>query len=176
MSRIVVLGDPPPYGIEQWLKQRQALGQDLFDEVWEGEYHVAPAARTGHGLVDRQVAAALQQPAEGAGLWPIGPFNLGDSDNYRVPDGAYVRANTDAVFAATAAIVVEIVSPGDETYEKFDFYFAHGVEELLVVDPRARTLAWYARGEAGFDPADGSALLGVTATSLADAIRWPPSI
>lgn len=37
--RIVVV-EPPPDS-EAWLRRR-ALGQDGFDEVWKGEYHVAP--------------------------------------------------------------------------------------------------------------------------------------
>ncbi|MEU6698179.1 Uma2 family endonuclease [Pseudonocardia sp. NPDC046786] len=34
--------------------------------------------------------------------------------------------------------VVEIRSPGDETYEKIEFYAAAGVRELLVVHPDDR--------------------------------------
>ncbi len=37
---------------------------------------------------------------------------------------------------ATAALVVEIVSPGDKTWEKLPFYAAHSVDESLIVDPR----------------------------------------
>ncbi|MGH8929470.1 MAG: hypothetical protein ACRDZO_02230 [Egibacteraceae bacterium] len=46
--RTVIAGKRPPE-IESWLERRRALGQDLFDEVWEGDYHVGPAP---HGLVD----------------------------------------------------------------------------------------------------------------------------
>jgi len=33
----------PPAEVRAWLARRRELGQDLYDEVWEGEYHVAPA-------------------------------------------------------------------------------------------------------------------------------------
>jgi Uma2 family endonuclease len=35
----------------------------------------------------------------------------------------------------TAALVVEIVSPGDESYKKLDFYAAQAVDEVVIVDP-----------------------------------------
>jgi Uma2 family endonuclease len=36
-----------------------------------------------------------------------------------------------------AVLVVEILSPGDETYDKLDWYAAGGVDEVLVVDPHS---------------------------------------
>jgi len=42
LMRTVLVGRPPQ-DFEEVLQRRRALGQDLFDEVWEGEYHVAPA-------------------------------------------------------------------------------------------------------------------------------------
>ena len=43
MVRTVVLG-PPPAEISALIARRHALGLDTHDEVWEGEYHMAPAA------------------------------------------------------------------------------------------------------------------------------------
>jgi Uma2 family endonuclease len=198
------VGDPPAE-VQAWLDRRRALGQDLFDEVWEGEYHVAPAPHRRHGDVDDQLAAILRPTARAVGLWPSGPLNIGAPDDYRVPDRAYVRTRDAATFTEiprglrprtpslsgelalpppgrsarsarltpTAAIVVEIVSPGDETRSKSGFYFAAGVEELLVVDPEARTAEWWSRGTEGFVRADASTLLGLTAMELHAAIDWP---
>jgi Uma2 family endonuclease len=45
---------------------------------------------------------------------------------------------------ATAALTVEIVSPGDETLDKLPLYAAHQVDELLIVDPDKRTVDWLA--------------------------------
>jgi hypothetical protein len=41
--KTVVLGPLSPE-FEAILARRHALGHDLFDEIWEGEYHMAPAA------------------------------------------------------------------------------------------------------------------------------------
>jgi Uma2 family endonuclease len=170
--RTVVL-DPPPPPVAAWLKQRRALGQDLFDEVWEGEYHVAPAPRASHGDIDDQLAALLRPRARARGLWLSGPLNVGRSDDYRVPARAYRRERTAAVFVPTVAVVVEIVSPGDDSYRKFDFYFAHGVEEMLIVDPPERSAQWYVRGAESMERTDRSALLGLTQAELVELIDWP---
>ena len=167
-----MVGDPPAE-VQAWLDRRRALGQDLFDEVWEGEYHVAPAPHRYHGDVDDQLAAILRPMARAVGLWPSGPLNIGEPDDYRVPDRAYLRTRDAATFTPTAAIVVEIVSPGDETRSKLGFYFAVGVEELLVVDPEDRTVEWWARGTEGFVRSDRSTLLDLTGADLHAAIDWP---
>ncbi|MHB8296360.1 MAG: hypothetical protein ACYDH5_17455 [Acidimicrobiales bacterium] len=58
---------------------------------------------------------ALGPYAETAGLVGTGPFNLGTPDDYRVPDRGYHRQLPSEVFVSTAAVVAEVVSPGDET-------------------------------------------------------------
>ena len=168
----VVLGEPPP-PLAVWLAQRRELGQDLYDEVWDGEYHVVPAAHSNHGEVQGQVTHLLWQRARQVGLWPSAPANIGGPTDYRVPDGVVFRDRDAAVFRATAAVVYEIVSPNDESYAKFGFYFDRGVEELLVVDPARRTVEWYTRGPDAFVRGAGSALLGVTEAELTAEIDWP---
>ncbi len=169
--RALVLGDHA--GFDAWLERRRELGQDRFDEVWEGEYHVAPGPDGPHGLVDHQLVRRLGPRADVAGLYGCTQLNIGELDDYRVPDGAYLRTRRSETFNPTAAIVIEIVSPGDESRLKFDFYFRHGVEEVLIIDPDPRTVEWFVRGSGGFVPADGSVLLDVTAAELASEIDWP---
>jgi len=169
--RTTFVMDPPPI-VEDWLAQRRALGQDRFDEVWEGEYHVAPAPSTRHGRIDRQLARILGPLVARAGLVDSGPCNIGGPGDYRVPDMAVFRDPEDIVWNPTAPIVVEIISPGDESRHKLDFYFRAGVEEVLIVDPDARTVEWFGRGVDAFEPADGSALLGITSSELAERIDW----
>src|SRR3954454_581427 len=43
-------------GLEGLIQRRRALGIDTFDEVWEGSYHLAPAAHPAHGYVGTQLA------------------------------------------------------------------------------------------------------------------------
>ena len=172
--RTVVL-DPPPVEVEAWLARRRELGQDLFDEVWEGEYHVVPGPGPAHGRLDHTLSRVLGPLADDAGLIGHGPINIGVQDDYRVPDQAYLRHETTELYVPTAALVVEIVSPRDETWGKLDFYFARGVEELLIVDPQQRRVTWLRRGATGFEQTDRSALLDLTAADLAGRLDWPPS-
>jgi hypothetical protein len=91
VARTVFL-DEPPYDIAAWLERRRALGQDLYYEVWEGEYHVAPILHSRHGFVVAQVAERLGPRARRVGLWPVGAVNIGLSEHdFRVPDYAAVR-------------------------------------------------------------------------------------
>lgn len=65
-----VLNDPPEV-VQTWLARRQALGQDLYDEVWEGTYHVAPAPHPAHGYVDDALAAILRPQRGPEGFQPV---------------------------------------------------------------------------------------------------------
>jgi len=160
--------------VADWLERRRALGQDRDDEVWEGVYHVAPVAPRQHGDLADQLAAALRPRARRAGLWPSGPVNIGVPDDHGIPDRAYHRNRDMGVYLPTAAVVLEIVSPDDETYEKFDFYFARRVEEVLVVDPERKAVEWYRRGADGSIGSGRSELLDLDEATLHAEIDWPP--
>ena len=61
------------------------------------------------------------------------------TQNYRVPDVAVMLNQTACEARGTHLFgpvdsVIEIVSPGDRTYDKLDFYSKIGVRELLVLD------------------------------------------
>lgn len=63
--------------------------------------------------------------------------------NYRVPDillltPAQFGIDQGTHFAGAPLVVVEIHSPGDETYEKFPFYAGLGVPEVWVFDRDSR--------------------------------------
>ncbi|MGH9056701.1 MAG: Uma2 family endonuclease [Acidimicrobiales bacterium] len=170
--RTVVLG-PRPAELDALIARRKALGLDTFDEVWEGEYHMAPAANVAHGQVDEEVTVLLRPLARSAGLVGTGPFNLGRPDDFRVPDHGYHRGRPVGDFLPTAAIVVEILSPHDETWRKLDFYAAHHADELLIVSPKARTVTWLALRDGRYVEVDHSRLLGERSRDLADSIDWP---
>ena len=179
-----MLGEQPPPEVEQLLERRRALGQDLFDEVWEGVYHVAPAPTFGHGDVEEQLSGLLREAARRAGLRGTGPVNIGRPGDFRVPDRSYHRSR-GGTWNPTAAVVVEVVSPGDESYEKLDFYARHDVDEVWVADPLLRVVRiWQLRG-ASRRPGPGtpagdyaetgrSDLLGTDARRVAGQLDWPP--
>ena len=104
-------------------------------------------------------------------------FNLGEPDDYRVPDGGLHRARPGGVFVPTAAAVIEVLSPGDETFAKFASYAAHGVEEVFVADPAQRTVRVWRRAAGavtpGYEESDRNDLLGVTAAWLTGAVERP---
>lgn len=170
--RTVVLGPVPP-GLAQEIERRRSVGADLYDEVWEDEYHMVPAPSGDHARVDDELAAVLRDLARPAGLFGSGPFNLGEPDDYRVPDRALHRVSKLGLWVPTAALVAEIVSPDDESWQKLGFYAGHGVDEVVVADPTDRSLAWMSRLGASYERVSRSALLRVAVDEVAARIEWP---
>lgn len=173
MQSVVVLG-PPPAEVEELIERRHRLGLDLYDEVWEGTYHMSPGPHADHGYLDDELASVLRPLAKAVGLVPYGPLNIGeDAHNYRVPDRALLRGQVHSTFVATAAAVVEILSPDDETFEKFSFYAARGVEEIFVVDGQKRGVRIFSLVEGAYDETGRSRLLDVSSSDLEAAVDWP---
>jgi Putative restriction endonuclease len=173
--RTVVLGPPPPE-LEALIARRQHLGLDRYDEVWDGEYHMAPMAHSSHGWLDQQLAVLLHPLAEAAGLFATGAFNLGSPDDYRVPDRGLHRIVPSGVWITTAAVVIEIESPDDETWAKLPFYAAHCVDEILIVSANDQSLSWLLLDGDGYSPAPASRLLGPASGDLPDRINWPSQL
>jgi Uma2 family endonuclease len=167
--------DPPSAGLDGLLARRRRSGLDRLDEVWHGVLHMVPAPSEAHARITQQLAELLGPLARAAGLIPtMGEFNLGVSEqDFRVPDGGLHRAGGWGTWAPTAALVVEIVSPGDETWEKLPFYAAHHVDELLIVDPQTRTVAWQALRGGDYEQVERSSLIDTGPAGLADRIDWP---
>ena len=168
-----LIADPAPAEFQALLERRRRLGLDRGDEVWEGVLHMVPAPHSAHGKLDRRVARLLDAPAQAAGLEASGPVNIGVAEDYRVPDAALLRSGPDGVYLPTAALVVEIVSPGDATWDKLPFYAAHGVDELLIVDLQERAVHWLTLRDGGYGPVERSALIDLGAEQLAERIDWP---
>jgi Uma2 family endonuclease len=173
--RTVVLGANHPE-LTEWIARRRAMRQDLHDEVWDGEYHMAPMAHNYHGLLVIELAVVLRQHAGPRGLVVGNAFNLGDDiHNFRVPDLGVHRVLWDKVWVPTAAMVVEVVSPDDESWLKFDHYAAHEVGEVLIADPHERTLDLFVLAGERYARAERSVLLDVSVGELHEAVTWPGS-
>jgi hypothetical protein len=173
MTTVVL--DPQPVEIEALLERRRHLNQDRKDEVWEGVYHMAPAPRNAHGDIQQQLAELIGPLARQAGLRPIisGEFNIGEKNNFRVPDGGLLRSRENAIWNPTAALAVEIISPGDESWDKLPFYAAHHVDELLIIDPTTHSVDWLELGDGEYRPIEHSALIDLGARDLLEQIDWP---
>jgi Uma2 family endonuclease len=90
-----------------------------------------------------------------------------------VPDLGYWRELPDAVYVDTAAIVVDILSPDDETYEKLPFYAAHGVTEVFIVDPDTRRAHMFVLQGEHYAESDRSDVLACDSHMLETSISWP---
>ncbi len=163
-----------PQVLDDWLAQRRALGQDGRDEVWEGVLHVAPYEHARNGDLAMQLVLLLREAAAAGGLRAGGSFNLGDGPlDYRIPDLGYHRTGERRLYMPTAALVVEVLSPDDESYAKLDFYAAHEVDEVWVLDPLERTAQMLVRHGGSYERAEVSVLLGWSAAEVVAGLDWP---
>lgn len=172
--RVLALDSSLPE-IEALLESRRISGRDRSDEMWDGVLHLSPHPNARHARLLQQLAELLGPPARGAGLVPaVAEFNLGDSDqDYRVPDGGLLRDIEDHLFVPSAALVIEVRSPGDESWEKLPFYAAHGVDEVLIVDPQTREVHLLGLNrEGGYVVIEQSALIDISAARLVAALVW----
>jgi hypothetical protein len=67
------------------------------------------------GIVATQLVDVRNVVARSMGLTPGGSFTLGTADDFRVPDLGFHRDPTPHSYYPTAALVIEIMSPRDET-------------------------------------------------------------
>ncbi len=128
----------PPAAV---LAERQRLGLDRFDEVWDGEYHMVPPASNEHMRVELELCVVLHPVAGRCGLEIRNELGLFDplapgNSNFRTPDLVLYRPEVGTVRGADgpASLVVEIRSPGDESFKKLPFYEQLGVDEVLIID------------------------------------------
>jgi Uma2 family endonuclease len=130
-----------PPGLLEW---RKLTGADKWDEMWEGVLHMPPMPNREHQDLEWAMETYLRQrwaPAHGArvyhginvaspGGWP---------KNYRIPDLVLMKPprfgiDRNEYFEGAPDIVVEIRSPGDESYEKLEFYARIGVLEVWIIN------------------------------------------
>ena len=166
--------DPPPAALEQLLEERTRLDLDRRDEVWDGVLHVIPPPSHAHELLATHLVRLLGPYADKAGLELTGGVGIGTGkESYRVPDLALHRPGAAEQWHPTAALVVEIVSPNDETWDKLPFYAARQVDELLIVDPQQHKIHWQALESGEYRAIEQSRLIDLGPSELAQRISWP---
>jgi Uma2 family endonuclease len=169
--------DPQPPAVEALLEQRRQWGVDRRDEVWEGVLHMIPPPSVEHERLSVMLARLIGPLADTAGLAATLTIGIGtDAHNYRVPDLALLRPGYAPQWNETAALVAEIISPGDKSREKLPYYAAHQVDEVLLIDPAARTVEWLAREDDGYRPVTHSGLIDVGVEGLMQQLGWPPPL
>jgi Uma2 family endonuclease len=148
----LVVIDPPA----DLIAERQRLGLDVFDEVWDGEYHMVPGPSGEHQRIGGELFVALHPIVRSAGLLLRYEFNLIPPDepgwrDFRVPDLVVCRDDVYAERGAIgpASLVVEIRSPGDESFRKLPFYERLGVGEVLIIERDTKAVRRWANGLGG---------------------------
>ncbi len=127
------------------LARRRKLGLDHWDEMWEGVLHMAPAPAFEHQRIQTLLAGFLVPlfTTKGRGTIVVGVNVFNDaspSEDYRIPDFSYIApgheslVRSDGIHGEGLDAVIEIRSPGDETYDKLPFFARIGVREVVVVD------------------------------------------
>lgn len=127
------------------LARRRLTGIDRWDEMWEGVLHMSPAPSREHQRILAELTAfllpLLKRFGRGLLMSGVNVFRqtAGD-DDYRIPDLTFVAAARASILADDGTrgggpdAVIEIRSPGDETYDKLAFFAELGVREVVVID------------------------------------------
>jgi Uma2 family endonuclease len=155
------------------LEERRRMGGDRWDEVWEGELHMVPPPSGRHQAFGSELLVALHALVRARGCkvaHDIGFFRA--SDDYRQPDLAIYRPEqaSERGLEAAAELLVEIVSPGDESRTKLPWYAARDVQEVLLIDSVTLAVELYdcASGEPKRVEPARSSVLDCTFTRLDD--------
>ena len=158
---------------ELTIAERQRLGLDKKDELWDGVWHLVNPPKIWHPRLNRDLFLVLAPLARSKGLEPFveicAVFGEDIKKNWRVPDQVYARP-ADAIEEGLtgAELLVEVRSPGDESYEKLPFYASRGVTEVLIVnqDRTFELRRLRPAGEYEIVPDGVSDVLGVTFSTV----------
>jgi Uma2 family endonuclease len=156
------------------LDERRSKGLDRSDEMWEGELHMVPPPTEDHQALGAELFLILGPIAKEKGLLPrydpTGLFRPGVDDDWRVPDQMYAppERRSRRGIEGDASLVVEILSPNDETYTKLDWYAEVGVGEVLVIEPETRRVELFANRDGRMIPVEPAVVecLGVRAETV----------
>ena len=161
------------------LEERRARGADRWDEMWVGELHMVPPPSVEHQRLGADLFLVLGPLAKARGLVPFydatGLYRPGAHDDWRTPDSTFARPEvlSRRGIEGAAALVVEILSPGDETYRKLHWYASVGVAEVLVIEPTTRAVEVFANVDGRMVPVEPAAIecLGVRAEMVDGKLR-----
>lgn len=149
-----VIADLPRH----WLEERKHSEAAQWDEMWNGVLHMPPIPSGMHQDFQGDLRDYLKRwwakPAGGLVRHEVNLTTPEDEPhgtlNYRIPDLVLVdrgrrHIDRNTYMVGAPLVVVEIRSPGDETYEKFPFYAGLGVPEVWVFDRDTRVPEVHAR-------------------------------
>jgi Uma2 family endonuclease len=146
------------------LEERKRLGLDRRDEVWDGELHMVPPASLKHQSAGTRLILALGSIARRRRYELVYEAGVRDPtrgwDDFRVPDVivADPQYTSDAAIEGRAELVIEVLSPNDESRHKFGFYAKRQVQEVWIVEPKTLAIEVYALRDDHYErvmPVDG---------------------
>ena len=141
-----------PVAIPEVIRFRERTGADRFDEMWEGVLHMTPSPSFHHqSHASRILSFFVELWCPRTGGAAVMQINVSTQErwdqDYRIPDVAVMLPNRmphgEAVYVRPN-VVFEVRSPGDETYEKLQFYAAVGVEAVVVVERDTKAVQVFA--------------------------------
>jgi len=162
--RALILGSSSAGPLKEMLERRHSWGADRHDEVWSGVLHLD--LLRAHADLAQQLGELLSPPARTAGMTvAMGECNFGEAEHdAHELDGA--------LRLTSAQLVVEIVTPDEDSWEKLSFYAAHHVDELVIVDPAERKVHWLGLAEhGGYQAVERSDLIDLDPFKLADQLE-----
>ncbi len=127
---------------EREIAERRRTGLDRYDEMWDGVLHMTPAPSTEHQRIVGRLIEFLSPWMRNGGrgtLW-AGINVFAEECDYRIPDLTFVAAGRESLLADDGVrgggpdCVIEVRSPGDETYEKLPFFARIGTREVVVIE------------------------------------------
>ncbi len=127
------------------VRRRHRLDVDHGDEVWDGVYIVSSDLNNEHQRIVVRLSHCFVDSVESRGLGEVSiGGNVTDrevdwAENYRCPDVAVYLGGTSSSDRGTHRLggpdfAVEVVSKGDRSRDKFEFYAPVGTRELLLID------------------------------------------
>lgn len=132
---------------KQYLENRKRWGGDRWDEVWEGVVHMAPMPNPFHQDIESELELYLQlhwaKPLKARVRHQNNLAKQGAGkkwrDDYRIPDLVLMTPDRFHIIKTTHLegppnVVIEIYSPGDESYDKLPWYSELGVPEVWIID------------------------------------------
>ncbi|MGC8784880.1 MAG: Uma2 family endonuclease [Armatimonadota bacterium] len=147
-----ILNDP--VSIERLLQERVLTGASRWDELWDGVWHMSPAPSLEHQRIEGELFVLLREAVTLRGIGKVfHEVNVAHpakpAQDFRIPDLCVVLGSNqnaqlhENYILGAPDLVVEIHSPGDETYAKLDWYAQIGVKEILVIQRDSKAVEQY---------------------------------
>ncbi len=144
---------------EEQMEARRVAGADAFDEVWDGELHMAPDPSNLHQRLSARLLFWLLAHWASEGdrdcLARVNVARPGLEDwrrDYRCPDLVFWTEESTHVdrgsrMEGCPEVAVEIRSPDDESYAKIGTYLDWGAREVWIIDQDTGAVEIYVRGD-----------------------------